>query len=133
MKKFRLSEFIKNILTGAAVAVLVFFLGNSRGYTLLRCLSDACFVAAVLLMGTAGIKAAVNDGFFDTVGYSVSSFFGVHFGGPKYKNEDIMEYKERKAEKRKPAVNRLLAGLVYLVLAFLFLALYSMNESATTL
>ncbi len=133
MKRFKLAEFIKNLIAGAAVAVLVFFLGNSRGYTLLRCLSDACFVAAVLLMGTAGIKAAVNDGFFDTVGYSVSSFFGVHFGGPKYKNEDIMEYKERKVEKRRPALNIMLAGLCYLILAVLFLILYSINKPVTTI
>lgn len=133
MKRFKLAEFIKNLLAGAAVAVLVFFLGNSRGYTLFRSMSDACFVAAVLLMGTAGIKAAVNDGFFDTVGYSVSSFFGVHFGGPKYKNEDIMEYKERKAEKRRPALNIMLAGLCYLILAVLFLILYSINKPVTTI
>ena len=133
MKKFRLSEFIKNLLAGAAVAVLVFSLGMSRGYTILRCFTDAWFVAAVLLLGLSGIKAAVNDGSFDTMGYSMKTFFGIHFGGSKYKDEDIMEYKERKAEKRKPVINLLLTGSIFLVLALLFLVLYSLNKSATTL
>ena len=133
MKKFNLLEFIKNTIAGAAVAVLVFFLGNSRGYTIFRCLSDSFFVAAVALLGVSGIIAARNDGSFDMLGYSLKSFFGVHFGGAKYKDEDIMEYKERKAEKRRPAINMFLPGLLYLVLAVLFLVLYSANKPTTTI
>ncbi len=123
-RKFNLRIFIRDLITGAAVAALVFWLGRYRGYALMRCLSDAFFVPAVLLMGVSGIMLARNAGSFDTMGYSIKFAFFNHFPGAKYKDETIYEYIERKEKTRNSAVNPFLAGAVFLLPAILFLILF---------
>ncbi len=123
-KRFELRIFIRDLITGAALAVLVFLLGRYRGYGLLRCLCDAFFVPAVLLIGIAGIMLARNAGTFDTMGYSVRFTFFNHFPGAKYKDETIYEYIERKEKTRKSSVNPFLAGVVFFVPSVVFLILY---------
>ncbi len=123
-KKFELSEFLIALISGAALAAFVFYLGTSREYLLLRRLCDSAFVPAAILLGIAGIMAARNDGSFDSMGYSIKSVFTTHYPSTKGRDEDFLEYKERKAESRKSPVNVALAGLIYLVLAVIFLIIY---------
>ena len=128
MKNFKLSSFIKAILAGAALAVLVFWLGTYRGYTMLRRLCDSSFVPAVILLGLSGIIAARNDGSFDTIGYSLKFVFFAHYPGAKNGDEDLLQYKERKAAKRRSPINLVLAGLIWLVVSIVFFIIYSVQK-----
>ncbi len=121
-KGFKKSEFIKALITGTVIAVPVFMLGYSRGYAITRALSDAFFVPAVLLLGIAGIMLARNDGQFDTMGYSIRYALINHIPALGEK-EDIMDYKERKMKNRKSPLNIFLAGLIFLVIAVIFIVL----------
>ncbi len=123
-KRFKLSEFIGAILAGAALAAFVFYLGTVREYLLLRRLCDSAFVPAVVLLGLAGIMAARNDGSFDSMGYSVRTVFFGHYPAARSEDEDFEAYRKRKAASRRSPVNIFLAGLVYLVLALIFLIIY---------
>ncbi len=121
-KRFRLSEFIKALITGIAIAVPVFLVVYNRGYAVLRAISDACFVPAVFILGAAGIMYARNDGQFDSMGYSIRYVFFNHYPGAGTA-EDFAEYRERKMQKRRSPFNILLAGLIFLAVAVLFMIL----------
>ena len=118
------------ICTGAVIAVAVAILGWSRGHGVLRMLCDGCFVAAVFLLGSGGLKFARNQGTFDMMSYSMKTVFHLHFPFSKMnspleeREEDFMEYKERKKAKRKSSADMLWAGLVYFVAAAVFLVIY---------
>lgn len=125
MKKLDRKAFLKDLLIGAAVAVLVFGLGLYREYSLMRCFCDGFFVTAVFQLGVGLIVLARNKGSFDAAGFGLRSFLQTHF--PSFGNgekEDIVAYQERKALARKPATPLLLSGSVYLALSLIFLALY---------
>ena len=121
-RSFKTKEFLKAIITGAVIAVPVFLLGYFREYYIFRALSDAFFVAAVLLLGVSGIRLARNDGQFDTMGYSVKYLFYNHIPALG-KMENIDEYRERKRKNRKSPLNIFFAGLIYLALAVVFLVI----------
>ncbi len=122
-KNFKIKEFLFALLTGAAAAVPVFLLGNSRGYEVMRSLSDACFVPAVVLLGVSGILFARNDGTFDVFGYSIKYTFFNHYPGLG-NTEDFADYREKKAAKRKSPINILFAGLIFLVAAVVFMTVH---------
>ncbi len=125
MKKLDRKAFLKDLLIGAVVATLVFGLGLYREYGLMRCLCDGFFVPAVLELGVGIIVLARNKGSFDAAGFGLRSFIQTHF--PSFGNgekEDIMAYRERKSQSRKPSTALILSGSVYLALSLIFLALY---------
>ena len=120
---------------GAVVAAVVIMLNWDRGYPFSQLFCDGCFVAGVLLLGFGGLKFVRNQGFFDMLTYSVTTTFQLHFPFSKMnspleeRNEDFMDYKERKRESRKPAAELLWAGLIYLILAVIAYAVYSFTVS----
>ena len=122
--------FFIHICAGAVIAVAVGALGWSRGHAVLRLLCDGCFVAAVLLLGSGGLKFARNQGTFDMMAYSLRTVFHLHFPFSKMNSpldeqkEDFVEYKERKQEKRKSSAELLWAGLLYLVVSLVFFVIY---------
>lgn len=128
--------FLLHITTGAVIAVAVATLGWTRGHTVLRMLCDGCFIAAVVLLGSGGLKFARNQGTFDMMTYSIKSVFHLHFPFAKMnspleeREEDFVDYKERKRAKRKSPADMLWAGLVYLVLAVVFLVIYLLAAGA---
>ena len=128
MKNFRLLNFIKALLAGAALAVLVFLLGTYREYTVLRRLCDSSFVPAVILLGLSGLRAAAKDGTFDTMAYSIRFAFFTAIPAAKTDDDDLITYKEKKAARRKSPINLVLAGLIYLVLAIIFFVIYLLNR-----
>lgn len=119
-----------HICTGAVIVVAVGLLGWSRGHSVLRLLCDSCFVAAVLLLGGGGLMFARNQGTFDMMTYSLKTVFHLHYPFSKMnspleeREEDFVEYKERKREKRKSSAELLWAGLVYLIASLVFLVVY---------
>lgn len=119
-----------HVCTGAVIAVAVAMLGWSRGHAVLRLLCDGCFVAAVVLLGSGGLKFARNQGTFDMFTYSMKTVFHLHYPFSKMnspleeREEDFIDYKERKRAKRKSSAELLWAGLLYLVAAVVFLVIY---------
>ena len=118
-------SFLINLACGAFMAALVYWLNTGRGYPLLHSLCNGFFVAAVMLLGMGGLKAVRNKGAFDVAGFGFSSVvkIALPFLGDN-KEEDIHEYRERKAQKRKGAGGLLAAGAVYMALSVLALCLY---------
>ena len=135
-----MSEKQKNILIhiciGAVIAAAVGLLGWTRGHSLLRLLCDGCFVSAVLLLGSGGLKFARNQGTFDMMTYSLKAVFHLHYPFSKMnspleeREEDFVEYKERKQEKRKSYAELLWAGLVYLIASVVFFVIYLLAAGA---
>lgn len=119
-----------HVCAGAVIATAVAILGWTRGHGWLRMLCDGCFVAAVLLLGSGGLKFARNQGTFDMMSYSLKSVFHLHYPFAKMnspleeKEEDFMDYKERKRAQRKPAGELLWSGLIYLIASAVFLVIY---------
>ena len=129
-----MSEKQKGILihigAGAVIAVAVAVLGWYRGHSALRMLCDGCFVAAVVLLGSGGLKFARNQGTFDMMTYSMKAVFHLHYPFSKMnspleeREEDFIDYKQRKQSKRKSSAELLWAGLGYLAAAVVFLVIY---------
>lgn len=120
-----LRGFLFDTAMGAICAVAVFYLGYRRGYLLSRCACDAFFVAAVMLLGFGGLKAARNQGLFDVIGYGIKHTMEIAF--PVFRREekeDLYGYRERKAAERKTSKGLLLASALYFLLAFISLAVY---------
>lgn len=116
---------ISSLAIGAVIAILVFILGLSRDQAITRCICDACFVAAVALLGIGGLKGIRNKGAFDIMGYglksTVETFIPMLRRGEK---EDIYAYQERKEAERKPAHGLLAAGVIYLIISLAALVIY---------
>lgn len=119
---------IADLALGLLVIALVWFVNAEQEYTLVHRLCDGCYVAAVVLLGSGGLAFCRNKGALDIFGYGAHSLItmfnpGNRLARPK---EDYYEYCKRKAEERKPFGHMLIAGAVYLVLALVFVAIYSM-------
>ena len=127
-----MTEFQKSVLGnlagGAVIGVVAVVLELELGYPLIHLLSDGFFVAAVMLLGIGGITAARNAGCFDLMGYSMKTLFGMMTPGSRLgdpnERETFLDYREKKAEKRRSPTPMLLAGVIYLILAGIMLAIY---------
>ncbi len=118
-----------NLITGFVVAVIVIVFGLGSEKSICHLLCDGTFVAAVILLGIGGLKFARNGGTFDIMAYGIGSAVRMTFPWllKERKDADFAAYKERKREIRQSAKPELLAGLVYLVLALIFLVIYSLQ------
>ena len=125
----RLKPIYIDLSLGLALIVFVWYLNASQDYTLLRRLSDGCFVAAVILLGSGGLAFCRNKGALDIFGYGMRSLFSMFNHGNKMgkPEEDYYIYCQRKAEKRKPFAHFLIAGAIYLVLASVLTVVYMMT------
>ena len=127
MKKW-LRSFLISFFAGALLCALVIFINRDQGYSVLRQLCDGCFVAAVLLLCIGALRAIINQGAFDVLGYGVQSVFHLHVPGASIGNardQETMEaYRARKAKKRKSPIGQLFAGLVWLAASVVLLILF---------
>ena len=121
---------------GAAITALAMAMNSSGDTSFVHRLCDGLFVAAVMLLGTGGLKWARNQGAFDMMSYGMQSalhmFFPFSQGHSPLDsgNEDFVAYQQRKREERKAPTDLLIAGAVYLVLSCLALAAYMLIEGA---
>lgn len=122
----------KSLLTDAAfglvVTIVVIFVNWDMGYSVPHLLSDGFFVAAVLLIGSGGMVFCRNKGAFDMIAFGVRSAVNVIPAfqiGPE--GEGYYEFCQRKAEERKPKSHLFVVGLVYLALALVCVAVYSVT------
>ena len=122
---------LTNVLIGLVIAAVVVAIEWQYGYPVFHLLTDGFFVAAVVLLGIGGITLAKNAGCFDIMGYSMKSLFGVVIPGARladpHDNETFLDYKERKAEKRKSPASMLIAGGIHLAVAVVMLIIYNLT------
>lgn len=130
-----MKNFLISLAYGGAIVVLAFAIsyGQRDNFmfdkgsvdVFLHCLCDGLFVAAVMLLGTGGLKAVRNQGVFDVMGFGMKSV--IEWTIPmlrREEKEDLQAYRERKEAVRKSAKSLLLAGAAYLVLAVICLPVY---------
>ena len=123
----KFKDFLVCLALGVVITVPVYLLSAGRGYPFLHSLSDGFFVAAALLLGVGGLRIVRNRGAFDVAGYGISSVVQTAFPFLRGdRDEDVIEYRQRKAEKRKGAWGLITAGTVYLALSVTVLFLYYM-------
>lgn len=120
---------IVNLIAGLLLAVAVFLVDWGIEKTFLHKLCDSCFVPGVMLLGLGGLKWARNAGTFDIMAYGIGSAFYMTFPWIKQerKDADFVAYKERKREERKPASDLLIAGTIYMALAFICFGIYQLT------
>lgn len=92
-----------------------------------RILSDCFFLPAVLLLGSAGLTWAKNGGVWDGLGFTMRNL--IDRMKPNYEKERVTfaQYREKREEKMSSPVNSLIAGLVYLIPAAVFLVLFKVT------
>ena len=106
----------------------VFSMTNKR--TIFATLSDGFFVPGVLLLGFGIMFKIAAGGFLDGVSFGLRrAFLSLIPGGRLKKEENYGEYKERKAKARKKAKgwSPVITGLVFTLVAVVFLILYSVS------
>ena len=121
------------LIIGAVICALVVAINWKMEQHILRRLSDCTFVAAVMLLGSGGLKFARNQGTFDIMSYGLKSAFQIHFPFSKMdkplsaRQESFADYKERKRQKRKGASDLFWAGLVSIVFTVLYSVIVGIN------
>lgn len=116
MKAF---DILKAFVYGLFFAIIVFLIQKDRGFGLLHCLSDACFVPGVLLGGSGVLLFVSSRGVFDMMFYSVQSLFTVTFR--RERRESYIDYTEKRREGRRDFRALLIAGAFFIVLSVIFL------------
>lgn len=120
-------SFLVSLAVGAVITLAVCLMTKTESIGIIQCLCDGLFVAGVLVAGSGGLVFVRNQGMFDIFTFGVRSLFGVHFPwvDPRDKQrESYAEYRERKRKNRKSPVGTVLAGVVFLALSGIMLAIY---------
>ncbi len=90
-----------------------------------KALTDAFFIAGVLITGYGLLIVASNGGTFDMLVFGVGRFFDLFRKDMmKVKYKTFYEYRTAKQDKKQGFGYLILVGLVFLILSFLFLWLY---------
>ena len=117
---------VTDLIIGFGLAACVVVSNWDSGFSLPHLLCDGCFAAAVLLLGSGALTYCGNHGAFDMMGYGLRATVGLVVRSLEPET-DYFTYCKEKAEERKPFGHLLIAGLVYLVLAGVFMVVYSMT------
>ena len=123
MKAF---DILKAFIYGLFLAVIVFLIQKDRGFGLLHCLSDACFVPGVLLGGSGGLLFVSSRGVFDMMFYGVHSLFTVTFR--RERRESYIEYAAGSRERRRDFRPLLITGAVFIILSVIFLGINQVDQ-----
>lgn len=113
----------------AAVVLSVLLLDPfSAGTTaeVLRILSDAFFLAAVLLLASGGLTFTKNGGVWDGLGFTFKQGYARMKGNYEEKRFTFADYRaERERKSSKSPASALISGAVYLVISLALLAAYN--------
>ena len=127
--KDKVKNIIKFLIVGAGIAVIVFICKDlsSAGTAAdkMMILSDGFFLSGILLAGLGLLTIFANDGIFLGLSYALKCVFSVFKGG-KGRTMDIsyFEYKMDKAGKKKPYIEMLISGIVFIAIAAVFTMLF---------
>jgi hypothetical protein len=123
-------ELLSSLIAGVFFCGAVIVINREVEMPLVQRLCDGCFVAAVMLMGTAGLRYANKQGTFDMMAFGMRSVFFTAFPSARpvdeRVNEDYVAYSERKRVGRKSPKMQLLAGTIYLAVSVVLLLVYSL-------
>lgn len=132
MKKLKINPYK---LLGAVISAAVLFavcaysgglFSMSEPNEIAGKLSDCFTVAGVIFFGVGAISLMGSSGAYDILGYGVD-FVIKPFTSRRKDDESFYEYKQRKAENRKPWLKEFfIVGLVMLLFAGISLAAYYM-------
>lgn len=125
----RVLPYLITTLVGAAIVVTIILaqrIWTAESTTeLMRRLSDAFFVAGVVIGGVGLLVFASNGGVFYMLSFGFIRLFDLfkrNINDRKYK--DFYEYKESKKDKKRGFGFMLVVGLVFIAIAGAFLAAY---------
>jgi len=90
-------------------------------------LTDSFTVPAVLITGFGALVFVSNEGAFDGLTYSVTSFIDIFRKEKKNKYHTYYDYKESKSERNTPFGYLLICGLIFIVITAVFYLLYTKN------
>lgn len=130
-RKDEIVKYATALATALVIAAAVFYLrggfSEPNQNEVIKYLSDAFFVPAVLYVGFGLLCVAAGEGVLDIIGYGFQSL--LYLFTPARKDRAVggyYEYKVRKKEKRKPVpVHVLHIGILLLLPALIFSVLYS--------
>lgn len=131
MKNFlkKALPYIISAIFGIVIFLIIIFSKKitdaGETHEIMQILCDACFVPGVVLAGMGLIIFAGNGGAFDMLAYAFIRFidlFRRDVRNKKYK--DFYEYHEAKKDKKRGMAFMLIVGLVFIVLAVIFLIVH---------
>lgn len=130
MKRSNILRYLIASAAGLLIALIVILVKSVFSMTdyreIMRALSDAFFVAGVLLTAAGIVLVASNGGVFTMISYGVRLMFSVMFirDMNKRKYKDYYEYKVAREEKKISFAYLLFVGLAHLAIAAIFLVLF---------
>ena len=127
--KPNVKRYVISIAVGLALTLLLMiakdFFSQDRKTEIFRILSDSFFAVGVLFSGVGVILFASDNGLFDMLSYGVKTFFTVRKRDVKNrKYKDYYEYKKAKSEKKRSKAYLLLVGLLWIIIAGVWLIGY---------
>lgn len=111
------------IALAGAILMDVFHAQNLRD--VLRLLSDCFFLPAAILLAGSGLTWAKNGGVWDGLGFTVKTMFIRMMPDYDDRRVTFAEYREQRESKRSSPIPALVAGLIFLALAMVFLVLFN--------
>lgn len=122
-KKYWITALV-GLLIVAAIALSKDLFAQTNPQRIFHILTDAFFVAGVLLTGSGLLVFSSNEGSFDILVYGMNSFFDMFRKKSLKKYETYFDYKESRADKKVKFGFLLICGGVYLAIAFIMYFLY---------
>ncbi|MFA6730920.1 MAG: DUF3899 domain-containing protein [Eubacteriales bacterium] len=130
-----LIPFIVSLSVGGLIFAGVFALYGGRGEDMpqtLRRLSDSFLIPGVLFIGIGMLTVISAQGTFDMLRYGIRTFFLLFkrdISKEKRTYRDFYEYRLAMSEKKREYLHLIFAGLVYLLLAVIFLLLFNKSSA----
>lgn len=122
-KKYWITALV-GFLIVAAIAFSKDLFAQTNPQSIFHILTDAFFVAGVLLTGSGLLVFSSNEGSFDILVYGMNSFLDIFRKKSLKKYETYFDYKESRADKKVKFGFLLICGGAYLAIAFIMYFLY---------
>ena len=115
---------LAGLLIVAAIVFAKDLFAQTNPQTIFHILTDAFFVAGVLITATGLLIFTSNEGSFDMLVYGVSSFVDIFRKTSQKKYETYFDYKESRQDKKVSFGYLLICGAIYLAIAFIMYYFY---------
>ena len=127
MNRRRFPPIVAAFIAGLLVTVVILWMQNAftekEPLLFLQALSNATFVAAILLLGFGLLTFVAKEGVFDMLAFGVKTLFRSLRRHPTEGRVDYYTYVQEKRKKRSVSLHLLSAGLIFLGVAILFNAI----------
>lgn len=142
-RRLRFIDFLKSVylktiilfVLGGIITILLFFFAFKveleSTKSIIYCLCDSTFVSGAILLFFGCFQIIGNQGTFDLFNYGVSNIFSVFVHKDQKKYVDAIDYKNRKALKRKKERFNFLfyfgVALIYLITSIILYIILKVN------